>query len=624
MKNSYIALAVFSMAALLVSSCETANEIQDNIYIPGENEIVFTMAHNQIQTKASYDESSVAKIATMELGKQGDNNFFLDESVVDLNGAYSGPETKGTPAYTENLGVLYKGKLGVYGDGGNFGTSEITYGQVGDAKVGNGWQYRHKYNSDPWPDEDGAVGLYFRMPNDMSGVTVSSRANGRFTFTYTSPTSSTAQQDILFGYRTATKSQHEAAIENGGLPVLLKHALTGVKFAVGNPEDVTINSIKIEGLYNTGTCIIAPTAENEDYTDDITDHSSKDDIVSWTPTTSSTGTFTNTYDGIVNFGVSTSTEEGVLTSFGDNGKYPDSFAQTGGKNNLNNATASQTFWFIPQDFGTAASPRDVTLTVTYSLNGSSSSEAPLVINFGELLAKRGIEWEAGQLYTYTLRIDEVNVRIEDTVTAGTGGVILGSTKSAVKITNTGNTDVFIRAAIVGQWVVDQKTTGNNNEKVIVFGFTDEVNHLYLVDSWYQDQFGPNASGDHGLFVGLAGYQADPDGTNNHPASYNGWVYKDGYYYCTTPVAPNADTPTPLFDSYTIKYVPHTTDGGLNLSDKMYFTLEIATQAISARTDNGTLLEEEGDWELAWSKALALDDTAVVHNNTTTGNNENGE
>jgi hypothetical protein len=84
----------------------------------------------------------------------------------------------------------------------------------------------------------------------------------------------------------------------------------------------------------------------------------------------------------------------VVKKFPNKGNYPDSFAANGGKNNLNNSDASQTFWFIPQDFGTATDPREVTLTVTYSLKGSTTNETPLVINLGELLANRGVEWQA--------------------------------------------------------------------------------------------------------------------------------------------------------------------------------------------------------------------------------------
>ena len=609
MKNSYIALAVFSMAALLVS-CETVNEVQDNTYIPGENEVVFTLAHNRIQTKASDTDVTTARVTTMELGKHGENNFFLDETVVDLNGSYSGPETKGTPAYTENLGVLYKGKLGVYADGGNFGTSEVTYEQVGDDKVGDGWQYTYKYDSTPWPSS-GSVGLYFRMPNDDSSVSVTGRSGGQFTFTYTSPSSSTSQKDILFGYRTATKSEYEASVPNGGLPILLKHALAGVKFAAGNPEDVTITGISIAGLYNTGTCVIAPSAENGGYTDITGTHSSAGDIVSWTPTTTSTGTFTNSYSGTVNYGKAVTTVVGdkeVVTYKGDkftnNGDYPDSFAATGNLNNLNDGDASQTFWFIPQDFGTAASPRDVTLTVSYTLK-NSTSPLTLEINLGELFAGRGIQWNAGELYTYTIRIDEVNVKIEDTVTPGTGGAILGSTKNAVKITNTGNTDVFIRAAIVGQWL--------DEEDRPVFGFTDKINQLYLVESWYEDQF-KNHTGEHGVFVNLAGYSNKTYGPTQASNPVKNWFYndEDGYYYYTKTVAPGMATGQTeingpydaLFDSYTIKKIPHAELAGEYLDAHMYFVLEIATQAISARTDDGTL-RPNSDYLDAWTEARTI-------------------
>lgn len=636
MKNSYIALAVFSMAALMVSSCETVNEVNAP-FVPGENEVVFTLGYNSIQTKSSDAGISTAKVSTMDLGKYGNTNFYLEESVVNLDGFSAGPETKGTPAYTENLGVLYGEKLGVYGIGGNFDSAgEVTYSKYiaeGDnwQLTDGGWQYIHKYDSDPWPTS-GSAQLYFRMPNDDSNVSVTGRSDGQITFTYTSPAASTDQNDILFGYRTATKSDYEASIESGGLPILLKHALTGVKFAAGNPDDVTIKSISLAGLYNSGTCVIAPSAEEGNYTDIIGNHSSAGDVT-WTfPETPSTGTFTNSYTGTVNFGTSTSTEEGVVKKFPNKGNYPDSFAANGGKNNLNNSDASQTFWFIPQDFGTATDPREVTLTVTYSLKGSTTNETPLVINLGELFANRGVEWQAGELYTYTLRIDEVNVRIEDTVTkdANNGGSdgdprgILGSTKDAVKITNTGNTDVFIRAAISGQWVYDQEvnSTTHETERVIMFGFTDDINQLYLVESWYEDQFVSNA-GEHGVFEDLAGYKNikySKDYTSQE--SVNGWVYNpvDKYYYYTLPVAVGADT-APLFTSYTIKKIPHARNSGKVMVTNMYFTLEIATQAINARTDNGTKRE---DYAQAWVDARRIDDSAVVHTDVTTGGDETGD
>lgn len=105
-----------------------------------------------------------------------------------------------------------------------------------------------------------------------------------------------------------------------------------------------------------------------------------------------------------------------------------------------------------------------------------------------------------------------------------------SYKDNVVITNTGNTKAFIRAAIVGQWLdyLDRP----------VFGFTDKVNQLYLVESWYEDQF-VNKGRDQGLFVGLPGYI----GNGDNPL--RDWTLcEDGYYYYTLVVPPLSDVEDP--------------------------------------------------------------------------------
>ena len=617
MKNSYIALAVFSMAALLVS-CETVNEVQNDTFVPTENDVVFNLGYNRIQTKASDADAPVAKVTTFDLGREGEYSFFLEQSVVSLDSYAAGPETKGTPAYTENLGVLYD-KLGVYISGGTFPTSESEFAKHSETQLeDSGWQYYKNYGYNPWPSSaNQAVDIYVRMPYD-DGVTITGRSGGKFTFTYTSPDTASGQKDILFGYRSAKRSEYEASLPEG-LPMLLNHALTGVKFAAGNPDNVTIKSVTLEGLYNTGTCVVTPVSEN-DYTDDTTDHtSSADGVVVWTPTTTSTGTFTSG-----DFST-TLADYSDKTAFGSKGNYPTSFGATGGKNNLNDADASQTFWIIPQAFKDGNNARTgITLTVTYTLPGSTATK-DLEIDLGALLAGRNIEWKAGELWTYTLRIDEVNVRIEDNVTPG-GTVttddpkgIIGSVKDGVKITNTGNTDAFIRAAIVGQWVIDQ-----NGEKVIMFGFTDEVNKLYSVQSWYEDQF-VNHDGLHGVFEDLAGYFNEEYGPDSATNPLNGWYYDptDRYFYYTQPVAPGEDT-AELFSSYTVKMIPHATNTGVVLSHNMYFTLEIATQAINARTSNGTLLDGEDAYKQAWIDACGIDDSAVSHDDPASGDDETGD
>ena len=164
----------------------------------------------------------------------------------------------------------------------------------------------------------------------------------------------------------------------------------------------------------------------------------------------------------------------------------------------------------------------------------------------------------------------------------------GSTKTNVVITNTGNTDAFIRAAIIGQWL-DEK--GNP-----VFGFTDLVNNTVVtVPSWYEDQFVKTTAGTHGTFVGLAGYKGGDNPLNK-------WhLEADGYYYYEDPVPAGEPVPNKLFTSYTVGTMPDVTVAAQKIP--VYFVMEIATQAISAKKLDGTPYATYTD---AWANANATE------------------
>ena len=168
--------------------------------------------------------------------------------------------------------------------------------------------------------------------------------------------------------------------------------------------------------------------------------------------------------------------------------------------------------------------------------------------------------------------EKTTQEVIDSVTGDTAEVdsYYGSTKTNVTITNTGNTDAYIRAAIIGQWL---DTDGNP-----VFGFTDYTHEIALVDSWYQDQF-VNKKHEHGEFEGLVGYDSNYSGD---------WVLgEDGYYYYTQIVPAGQSIPStdPLFTKYTVKDCPAVSIAGA--IKNVYFVLEIATQAISAKKIDGS-------------------------------------
>ena len=604
MKKIYIAaLAVFATAAM--SSCvqeKSFNEVK-----VGENGIVFSL-QGSATTRAT-EVAAVQKGARFELdvNEEGEK-LYLEETIEDLN--YASAATRGTPAYTENVGKLYKDLGVVIHKSDETNVAVGNFWAMDDGMVNGGWRYQGEFAG--WPDEN-PLDFYLWMPVSDNGVTspIYKRNEGKQTisFRYTSPATAEAQKDLIFAARPISKSQAKTYRDNG-VPVLFNHALTGVKFAIANYDEaknITIKSITFEGLVNSGSCVVTPASENN-YRDNKTNYSSAaEGVVVWT-LDSTTGTFTS---GDFGAPVDFKKKSDGGGSFGDKGDYPDSFAAAGNQQNLNKSDASQTFWFIPQ-----AMTSKVKLSIVYTFGkkaDGSDNEMTGVLEFGSAL--NGVTWEAGQLRTYTIRVDEVNVKIEDTVAPtkeenkqltdldgniiykeikdpDTGEVIervpytytyYGGTKSGVTITNTGNTDAFIRAALIGQWL--------DEEGDPVFGFTDyTAEEVVLVDSWYQDQFVTKAR-KHGSFTGLVGYNDDYSGD---------WVLcEDGYYYYTKIVREGATVPTtdPLFVSYTVDKNPAVAVAG-KVHD-VYFRMEIATQAVTGKKIDGT----DNEWDEAWKNAL---------------------
>lgn len=582
MKRIHIVLAVLATAAL--TSCQ--EEKSFNGATVGKGDVAFVMKAGP-STRSAEIGSPVTKGINVPIGQVGNMNLYLEETVSNLD--YFIPETRGVPLFTENVGKLFANELFVHAEGGGFG--DAVFGTEGI--VGDGWRYYHHYgDKDPWP-ETGTVDFYLRIPSNISGATFdeNSYATGAKTiFTYTSPTTAEEQEDILFTGVTLDKAAHDAKASEGGYPVTLYHALTAVKFAIANPEDevenIQVNSISFTGLKNTGTCTVNPKAAG----------TATDPFVVWTGTDATSTSEQQGDETITTPNVISQTfTAGELVEFNktNNPDFGDSFFNPGDgtaakpgtdKQNINTQTASKTFWLVPQAFAES----NAILRISYTINGNAEY---IDLNLGEVLAS--VEWKAGQLRTYTIRMDEVNVKIEDTVTikGNANNGYAESIKENVTITNTGNTKAFIRAAIVGQWLDYLNRP--------VFGFTDKVNNLYLVESWYEDQF-VNKGRDQGEFEGLAGYdQSNP---------YNGWTLcTDGYYYYTTVVPSVAEVEAvtqaqtaALFTSYTVGTIPNTEIAGQQIDHKeMHFELEIATQAVSAIKLDGS----QYTWDEAWERAL---------------------
>ena len=409
------------------------------------------------------------------------------------------------------------------------------------------------------PAEVKTDGLVTNMTH--SGITTS--------FSYENPETAVDSKDLVFGgISMSFNDYYEAYAKDGGAKVKLYHALTGVKFAIANPKksatsteleyDIQITKISIIGLANKADGTFDPEATKK---------------VDWKNLVAETDNeISQTFEAsdLVTYDKAT-----------DQNHFADTYFDGGVKQNINDAQASKTFWLIPQSIEGS----DGIFHIEFSMSGKDDQY--MDIRLGDLKVS---DWQAGQIRTYTFKLDEVNLKIEDDITMAdesTDEIVTpwgnreitsykGSTKTNVKITNTGNTDAYIRAALVGQW---RDKDGNP-----VFGFTDYTHGVQLVASWYEDQFGTNAQHLQGQFEGLPG-------TN--------WVKgDDGYYYYTVAVAPGATIPNDLFTKYTVGKAPGAAIAG-DVQD-IYFTLEIATQAISAKKLDGT----NYTYSAAWARALA--------------------
>ena len=581
MKKIYIVLTVLAMAALV--SCQE-NEI--NFRSLEKGEVGFYLKSSRM-TKAG-DASATVKGVTIPLGvDEMGNRLVLDQTITSLDAI--APETKGTPAYTENVITLFGGKFnatvvgkdGVYESNGEFAYDE-----------GSG-KFVRKYDNDLW--DNAALTFYMWMPgtlgkavNEGDGIADSDLSDGSITFSYdgsqllaASADSVLAKDmtDILFTSKSFSKkgTGEGEYNEKEGAEILFYHALAGIKFASsnseGDDETIKINEVIFRGLQDKGTCVITPP--------DDEDGKSADAAV-WTPASSP----------VSGTSYSTGAVSAVFADY-SNSQYdfPDSFTANGkdgkstGARNLNDDDATQTLWIMPQ---TITSNVKLTIKYTYTRDGVEEP-GEWTIDFGEYLSKSNtqIQLKAGQLHTFYIKIDDVNLMIEDEVDP------TSETKSNVVITNTGSVDAYFRAAIIGQWLDDE---GNP-----VFGFQDSITEYQEVDSWYDDQFGAGVDDTetrrHGTFTGLAGY-----GTNSNPL--NGWVLcEDGFYYYMTAVAPGAATGSPLFTKYEVNSeFPRETVFGVNTYE-IHFQLEIATQAVSAKMPAEKNGETNYDWDVAWEKAL---------------------
>lgn len=586
MKKIYIAMAVLGTVALV--SCEREKSFNELSPI-GKNGVAFAIGGGA--TRSTDAVSNVERGITLSLGSDDlGNGYYLEETIEELNPS---PATKGSPAYTQNIGTIYS-TMGVYSDAEGFG--DAIFGVMDDAMTNNpnggqGWRYNHDYLKNPWPEDDNTkVNFYLRMPatdNQVKNLSYNT-TNKEVTFNYTAPSAGTAQNDLLFAYTSLSHKEHDSYLPQGA-PVMMYHTLTGVKFRSGSNNSggtkTIITQVKLSGLNDKGKCIFDATTGN----------------VSWPADSLGKVSGTFYYLDYENAAWSATPGEDNTISYKkdsvdlSNNTFGDSWYSAAADKNLNNADGSLTFWLIPQTI-----TKDVKLEVTFRVKTEDTpdgTEITHTIDLGEKL--ENVQWKAGQLRTYTLDPKDVDVEIFDHMN--------GFVKDSLHVTNTGNVDEYVRMMVVGNWydgdgniLVGYKysdTTDVNYKADLAKDPTTDVDEMIV--PWFRED--DTEGYDYGSYFDDTFKYGRPSGTN--------WVRGTGsYFYYTEPIGAGKQLSgtQSLFKSYSypsdkvpVIYLPSTTSSVRTPAQGVHLVMEVVVQAIGTIGPDGNPYK---DCWAAWSAA----------------------
>lgn len=438
-KSGFLLLAVLSLAC-----CKEEN-IEESLRM--ENAVSFTIGNDATITKASASCGEV-QVATYAIEGIENNDLALVETVSSAGNLYSTDvvETKGTPVYTENFDALYGEQVYATAFVPKTGTVELTepwgidFGDNGTVKLtktaANTYSYNYSDQSAThvgsnlhWPD--GGELLYFiqapyEKPNALAPKFYS---DGSIEFDYTDPTTpnivegrptivngATKQTDILFTSKTVSDPGDRSRECHAN--ILMYHALTAVKFKVGNIDETTeteINGITFKGIKANGHCAIKP-----NYGDSNTSAGENPSNVSGTAATKSST--------CVNW---TPMATDLVVD------YSQRFNETTAERNLvNAANGGEVMLMVPQTLN------DVEVVVDFSLYASNTHV--LLGNYTRSV-KLSSSWKAGELHTYTLTVNKVAVSVTDEMTVNL------RQKINLSMTNTGNVVEYLRATFALAW-----------------------------------------------------------------------------------------------------------------------------------------------------------------------------
>lgn len=163
--------------------------------------------------------------------------------------------------------------------------SSLTPNFMYKVKASTGTNGRYETDGKYYLPNQGTVSFFAYAPYDAQGLTLSGQdVQGLPVFTYTVPSDPAAQSDLcLAGREWALLSDANQGdqISDGLVNMTFFHALTAVKFVVGDLDECTVKSIAVKGVRNKGTYQFKSTQRS----------SENHDMADWTVDATGTGDF---------------------------------------------------------------------------------------------------------------------------------------------------------------------------------------------------------------------------------------------------------------------------------------------------------------------------------------------
>ena len=369
-------------------------------------------------------KSSLAqeKLCSMPFITDSGDTLSLDVFISDMPEQMSAPVmTKGQIITTDNIPTTYGSfTTSVFKDGSAYtdAISEktmtgvtVTYDE-GEWTFGGGPYY--------WPKEENLT-FCSMAPVNATGVSNVKWTEGgsKLSFDYSMPAArmdgegkyhdAENQKDLLFAINTQKRTDHDnyAQIE-------FSHALTAVRFIRGDIKDCKIKAIGLSGFYGAGSAVAVPNATPGD---------SRKLSFTWTPG-GELQDFRQTFDVTL--------DDSIVH------QDPTQSAITEGSSLDPTESQEYTFMIIPQEM------QDASKLLVF-IDGKPN---PIEV----LLKSTDVDDKLKDWSAYAGKVITIKVNMANIGSVEIDEIFDSSEKKDVGAKNTGNVPVFVRAAVVANWV----------------------------------------------------------------------------------------------------------------------------------------------------------------------------